>query len=357
MLAVEDGKKQIVSTLIQAAEKEAHKLLTTVRFGQNALTLAVLKNHKEIVSILVNAIIQASGMKNIISELTETIDLEYKITASFMLSIKNGHTDIVRLFIKVAGDMADEFVTVINQNDFTTLMFAAQNGNPLIVSDLIRVAGQHSLKLLAAKNKLQQTALMFAAQYGHAEVVKIIIKTLIQTVKGENEASQFMLTTDKDKFTALMYAAQNGHASVVSILIDADNKSKASEEIIEVRKKHLQSALTLACKSEHTNAAFTLIDAIYSQQEDICTLETHPIIRPFITRYMNHRGSLLYQALSNILGMLGPLSIAASYALEGEKTESKVFTPLHTKTTRPSLPDRNISNEELSCEALSKLEL
>jgi len=178
--ACRNGATAIWQQLVKAGAD----VRTTNKLGENALWLAAVNNHAD----LVRLVIQKTGVG----------------------TAKNREGDA--LLVRVAGLGKGRVIKVLldhDQNvnmrgkfDNTALMLAADSGHAEIVEILLAAGAS-----VNAKNVYGNTALMLAAKNGHSESVRLLLDSGADTQ-----------IRNKDKHNAAQMAEHAGHKDIVRML-------------------------------------------------------------------------------------------------------------------------------------------
>lgn len=126
----------------------------------------------------------------------------------------NGHSDIVKIFLNIAGKKTDELLTMKSDYGYTALHSAAHKGRTDIIKILLNAAGENAWTLMIEQNEWGETALHLSVDNNHIEIV-----TLLLNAAG-NRAHELIAITGFKRKTAFDYA---------------------SPEIKEIMEKHCQN--------------------------------------------------------------------------------------------------------------------
>ena len=180
-------------------------------------------------------------------------------TGYSLLSIANGHADVVRVLIEAGVD-----INFRGNYGFTPLMFAASNGYTETVEEMLK-ATDVNVNLQEEKG---ETSLMFAARNGHLEIVVKLIEAganvNLQSTYGE---------------TALMFAARSGHRKIVAELIKGGIKA-----YVNLKNKAGETSLIFAATRGHTEVVQELIK--FGADVNLKNVDGHS---PFVLA--NHHGN------------------------------------------------------------------
>jgi len=147
-----------------------------------------------------------------------------RIAAEFLDQVKNGHTKIVKLFLKHGAIIAQY------NTGRSALVFAAKCGYTEIVKLLLKYGFSHG----------KSEALIFAAKNNHTEIVKLLLKY------GAN-------ARHKNGQTALIFAVKNDHREIVKLLLKYGANANAQH-------KNGQTALMIAAENNHTEITKLLLE-------------------------------------------------------------------------------------------------
>ena len=220
--------------------------------GVNALTLASLMGHVDVVQMLLSYEQESGNLNNHVAELLlasqnghlKVVEALLAVKAKFniansngstpiMLASQFGHTEIVKILLSAGAVLTD-----VSNDGWTALMLASQNGH----ADVVQLLLSHDVNIDIVITRSNVTALMLASQNGHTEVVQILLSA----------NADFNIISDIG-WTALMLASQNGHVDIVQILLSVD----ASINI--VTKDESKTVLMLASQCDHAEIVQILL--------------------------------------------------------------------------------------------------
>ena len=148
MYMAKHGLSDVVKFIFDYRADEPTRIEHRNNEGRNALMLACINGHTEVVSALIDAKVNLENKDN-------------KGMTALMHAAKEGHSNIVE---KLLGARA--LLDVVNEENWTVTMFAAENGNSEII-DMVC----HARANVNIQNHLGHTAIMLASMRGHKEIV------------------------------------------------------------------------------------------------------------------------------------------------------------------------------------------
>ena len=257
--------------------------------GKPVLVWLAEKGHTELVKKL-KAIRKSKGLYSHLTFSNKTLG-----KALYMAS-KNGHTQIVQILI-------EDCVTIIsNANPVNTNYFYDFNDyNEIIEAFLISIKQGHTeiaklyIKAGIDPSVKNNSALYFASQNGHTQIVEMLIKPILKKYADRkkqvaNNKRRYILDKDeKEIFDEIFYTAvNNGHTEILKLLLELqknlyeDYKALSLNDLlvklatikghtqmvkelvnvgINVKSHYIQEALKIAAKYKHSEIERILKDA------------------------------------------------------------------------------------------------
>jgi ankyrin repeat protein len=220
--------ESIIHYFIENSTPQKEILETADSKGKTALMYAAEKGHRNVVSLLIN-----SMMDRLADKITsEKIAFDYVIDAHQKFKGPNSEAVFVS--------------ELLDKKDFkgkTALIYAAENGRQDVVSLLINSGAR-----INEKDYTHNTALTYAVKKGHRDVVSLLINSRLHitvddviTVVSDKTVSMEILSLVKN--AALLCAVQRGQLYAIAPLLQsgADVNAKNIEKV---------TALMYACYQE-----------------------------------------------------------------------------------------------------------
>lgn len=218
MLAISAGRDTIVNLILDSPKCRVDQ---SDIMGSTALSLAVAKNNKELVELLLRHGARGCTLPGGQNPLEIALSCRYLDIARLLLTaesidvnfwfqypqqpclhhiVRTGSSDLLSLLLA----RQDLQVNITTASGDTALNWAALEGKTRAVEALLdRGACPHVV------NRTLHSALFFAAQQGHDEIVSILLSQPGVDIDSTSSSGE----------TPLMQAAMNGHESTVRLLL------------------------------------------------------------------------------------------------------------------------------------------
>lgn len=248
----EEGHTELVKKLEVIRRKNvgfySNLTFSTETFSK-ALYMASKNGHTQIVQILMkNSIVKISDVSPVNTKYNYDYGNYNKIIEAFLISIKQGHTEIAKLYIEAGIDP-----TVKNNN---ALYYASDQGHTQIVEMLIKpilkkyenrkkqIANKKRRYILDNDEKEMFDSIFYMAAYhGHTEILKLLLK--LQKKLYENYKARSL----NDELVRI--ATIQGHTQMVKELVNVgiNSDSHYIQEALEIAAKYKRSEIERILKN------------------------------------------------------------------------------------------------------------